>query len=163
MKLFRPIERDSLNSQTKFWKDVMLALAAEGNEFRCIYSGEILSPEKISIDHFLPWPFIGHDENWNLIPTTASVNSSKSDNLPHEYYFSSFMDRQFIALNVAKKNFSGSRFDVLFESYAIRLSIGFDEVTDAGRVRFLNAYEKTMQPLFMLARNQKFREGWRWS
>jgi hypothetical protein len=161
MKLFRPIERGSLNAQTKFWKDVMLALAAEGTEFRCIYSGEILPPDKISLDHFLPWSFIGHDENWNLIPTTASVNSSKSDNLPHEDYFLSFIERQFAALDLARKKFSSSRFDEVFEAYSVRLSIGLDEVTDAGRERFMKAYEKTMQPLFMLARNQKFREGWR--
>jgi len=160
MKLFRPVERESLNVQNKFWKDVMLRLASEGNDFRCIYSGEIIQPERISLDHFLPWSFIGHDEIWNLIPTTARVNSSKSDHLPHGDYFSSFVERQFVALNLAKRNFSGRRFDEVFESYALRLSIGLDEVADTGRESFFRAYEKTMQPLFMLARNQNFREGW---
>ena len=161
MKLFRPLERESLNAQTRFWKDIMLAVAAEGNEFRCIYSGAILQPEKISLDHFLPWSFIGHDENWNLIPTTATVNSSKSDNLPHEGYFFSFIENQFIALKCAKRSFQTKRFNDVFESYAIRLSIGLEEVIDTGRDRFRNAYEKTMQPLFMLAGNQNFRAGWR--
>jgi len=35
-----------------------------------------------SLDHFVPWSYVAHDEMWNLHPTTKSINSSKSNNLP---------------------------------------------------------------------------------
>jgi len=36
----------------------------------------------ISIDHFVPWSYVAHDEMWNLNPTTKSINSFKSNKLP---------------------------------------------------------------------------------
>ena len=47
-----------------------------------------MSKEKISIDHFVPWQFVAHDELWNLSPTTKTINSSKGNKLPRweEYY-----------------------------------------------------------------------------
>lgn len=38
--------------------------------------------KNISIDHFVPWSYVAHDELWNLTPTTRSINSSKSNSLP---------------------------------------------------------------------------------
>lgn len=43
---------------------------------------EPLNDKNISIDHFVPWSYVAHDELWNLTPTTRSINSSKSNNLP---------------------------------------------------------------------------------
>ncbi|MFO7585650.1 MAG: HNH endonuclease domain-containing protein [Anaerolineales bacterium] len=36
-----------------------------------------------SLDHFLPWRYVAHDLLWNILPASKSVNSSKSDSLPH--------------------------------------------------------------------------------
>ena len=48
-----------------------------------------LVDQKISVDHFVPWQYVAHDELWNLHPTTKSINSSKSNNLPvWDRYFS---------------------------------------------------------------------------
>ena len=46
------------------------------------YGGNIVKAGEISIDHFVPWPYVAHDEFWNQHPTTRSINSSKSNNLP---------------------------------------------------------------------------------
>lgn len=46
-----------------------------------IYIGQILTENDISIDHFVPWSYVAHDEMWNLNPTTKSINSSKRNNL----------------------------------------------------------------------------------
>ena len=55
---------------------------------REIYGNEILTEKDISIDHFVPWSYVAHDEMWNLNPTTKSIKSSKSNNLPDwETYF----------------------------------------------------------------------------
>ena len=54
-----------------------------------IYGDNIITADSFSIDHFVPWSYVAHDELWNLNPTTKSLNSSKSNNLPDwDSYFS---------------------------------------------------------------------------
>lgn len=75
-KLIPPQER-KLEKVKKYWK-LILTLAP----VKEIYGGNILTEKDISIDHFVPWSYVAHDEMWNLNPTTKSINSSKSNNLP---------------------------------------------------------------------------------
>ncbi len=63
-KLFMPSKRDSLKSQTNYWSQVLTH-----QQLRCIYSGQPLTPQRFSLDHYLPWSFVAHDQLWNLIPT----------------------------------------------------------------------------------------------
>lgn len=81
-KLYPPQER-KLEKVKKYWKMII------GIEpVREIYGDGILSEKDISIDHFVPWSYVAHDEMWNLNPTTKSINSSKSNNIPEwEVYF----------------------------------------------------------------------------
>ena len=46
------------------------------------YSGEELEPNNISIDHVIPWSFMYSDDIWNLVVTSKSNNSSKSNSIP---------------------------------------------------------------------------------
>ncbi|WP_255447834.1 HNH endonuclease domain-containing protein [Picosynechococcus sp. PCC 11901] len=92
-KLFMPQQRGSLSKQTRFWKSVF-----EHQSIKCIYSGQVLDPNQISLDHYLPWSFVAHDQLWNLVPVTQSVNSSKSNNLPSDKYFPEFVRLQHLAL-----------------------------------------------------------------
>ncbi len=46
------------------------------------YTGEELSDEDISIDHVIPWSFMYSDDIWNLVITSRSHNSSKSNSIP---------------------------------------------------------------------------------
>ena len=48
------------------------------------YSGEILQPEEISLDHVIPWSFMYSDDIWNLVLTSRSINSSKSNSIPSQ-------------------------------------------------------------------------------
>ena len=75
-KLYPPQER-KLEKIKKYWK---LILTLE--PVREIYGEQMLTEKDISIDHFVPWSYVAHDEMWNLNPTTKSINSSKSNNLP---------------------------------------------------------------------------------
>lgn len=75
-KLYPPQER-KLEKIKKYWK---LILAME--PVREIYGNQLLTEKDISIDHFVPWSYVAHDEMWNLNPTTKSINSSKGNNLP---------------------------------------------------------------------------------
>ena len=54
--------------------------------FRCAYSGEVLSKKTRSIDHIVPLNSGGEHEIWNLVPMTRSLNSSKRDKDMLEWY-----------------------------------------------------------------------------
>ena len=61
-----------------------------------MYSGEKIASNQLSIDHFVPWSYVAHDEFWNLHPTTRSINSSKSNNLPDwDRYFPLLADLEY--------------------------------------------------------------------
>jgi hypothetical protein len=93
-KIEKPILRD-LKAARMYW-DGYLAI----NAANCIYSGVMLDKKEISLDHFIPWSYVAHDEIWNIIPTVKSVNSSKSDLLPSmEKYSEPFCRLQFNAFN----------------------------------------------------------------
>ena len=82
MKLSPPQQR-KLSDVASFWRTVM-----EIHPVRDIYSGEVLSGDDISIDHFIPWSYTASDEFWNLDPTSKSINSSKGNFLPEwDTYF----------------------------------------------------------------------------
>lgn len=84
-KLYPPQERQ-LEKVKKYWKFIS-GMA----EFHEIYGHNIITANNISIDHFVPWSYVAHDEFWNLHPTTRSINSSKSNNLPDwDKYFPEF-------------------------------------------------------------------------
>lgn len=81
-KLEPPMERQ-MEKVKKYWK--LLIGISPVHE---IYSGQLLTAKDISIDHFVPWSYVAHDEFWNLHPTTRSINSQKSNQLPDwEKYF----------------------------------------------------------------------------
>ena len=75
-KLYPPKERN-LEKVKKYWKMIIAV-----KPVREIYGKEPLNERNISIDHFVPWSYVAHDELWNLTPTTRSINSSKSNSLP---------------------------------------------------------------------------------
>jgi hypothetical protein len=91
-----PLNRASLKRQTTYWTSFL----NERPKTQCIYTGERLETDDISIDHFLPWSFVCHDRIWNLIPTTRSVNSQKGNALPSmDVYLNSFIETQYSALS----------------------------------------------------------------
>ena len=75
-KLYPPYERN-LERVKKYWR-LILSLEPVYE----IYGDNILTENDLSIGHFVPWSYVAHDEMWNLNPTTKSINSSKSNNLP---------------------------------------------------------------------------------
>ena len=46
------------------------------------YTGEELEKSNISIDHVIPWTFMYSDDIWNLVITSKSNNSRKSNSIP---------------------------------------------------------------------------------
>ena len=74
----RAPEVRKLRKAISFWKAVV-----EITPIRNIYADGLMTTEDLSLDHFVPWSFVAHDELWNLVPTTKAINSSKSNDLPN--------------------------------------------------------------------------------
>ena len=72
-----PPQVRNLEKVKKYWKEIIKV-----SDIHDIYDNEELKGKTISIDHFVPWSYVAHDELWNLTPTTRSINSSKSNSLP---------------------------------------------------------------------------------
>lgn len=98
MKLEAPKNRD-LREQTKIWKKVI-----EQRHITDLYTGLDFTETNyndygvLSIDHFIPWSFVLHDQMWNLVPTFKNINSKKSDNLlQYDTYIDKFCEMQYEA------------------------------------------------------------------
>lgn len=82
LKLYPPVQRD-LGAARSYWKE-----ALADHPFREIYSGSVFDVNgyaalgPMSVDHFIPWSFVLHDEPWNLVPMFRDTNSSKGNRLP---------------------------------------------------------------------------------
>lgn len=86
-----PYKTRQLNKIIDYWKLILTISPIEE-----IYNNQLLSAKDISIDHFVPWSYVANDEMWNLSPTTKSINSSKSNNLPKwDAYFEKLAKLEF--------------------------------------------------------------------
>ncbi len=155
-KLFMPTKRDSLSKQTEYWKVVM-----RSQELHCIYSHQQIDPERFSLDHYLPWSFVAHNQLWNLIPTVPEVNSAKSNHLPADKYkyFERFVALQHQGLTLSHHVLPEGKWSKQVEPYVSDL--GFSNQEDLLVLEKLgNAYEQVLKPLVLLAANQGFSIDW---
>lgn len=151
-KILPPQKRD-LSTAKQFWNIVL-----QNQTIECIYSSEIFDVEStVSIDHFVPWSFVAHDYLWNLSPTTKSINSSKSDNLPKlDLYLSKFTKIQFEAFNIvltAKK-------PKLLEDYVLLFQDSTAAIANLSENDFRTKLEKHIIPLSEIASNIGFKANW---
>ena len=63
------------------YKDELLKQFKDGKVID-FYTGKELSYDDISVDHVIPWSFMFSDDIWNLVLTSKSYNSSKSNSIP---------------------------------------------------------------------------------
>lgn len=64
-----------------------------------------MTEKDISIDHFIPWSYVAHDELWNLSSTTRSINSRKSNSLPDwGFYFDRLCKIEYQSYQAVRKH-----------------------------------------------------------
>ena len=157
-KLLPKEERLSLDDQRQYWR--MAIRRTEGIE--CIYSREKIREDNFVLDHYVPWDFIGHDQLWNLVPTLAKINSSKSNSLPGEQYFDRFVRTQHAGL-VAYRNYHGakpSHWRDLIDAYTMELRISPSSATLEDLHK---GYRAVVEPLLIMAKHRGFRSDWIWT
>ena len=85
------------NSLKKYKDALLLEHAGKAIDF---YTGEELSDEDISVDHVIPWSFMYSDDIWNLVITSRSRNSSKSNSIPDESTIEKLKERNLKLVDV---------------------------------------------------------------
>lgn len=157
-KIFPPLdEREPLKEQTAYWK----AILGSNVNLKCIYSGLLITEDILSLDHYLPWSFVAHNNLWNLIPVPRSVNSSKSNRIPDQYYFDKMIEIQHLGIMESRKLIKESKWKKYMECYLVDLNFeSYDEILEF--VSFRSKYQSQIAPLISLAESQGFESRWRY-
>lgn len=152
-KLFPPRER-KLTKVIKYWRLLM-----ELQPIHEIYHNEIVTTSDLSIDHFVPWSYVAHDEFWNLHPTTKSINSSKSNHLPDwELYFPLLAEQEYFSYRMlwqydrVRKEFHSCAKDHLNNSEVAYRLYRENQSMEA----FKEQLKEVISPVYESARNSGF-------
>lgn len=149
-KLIKPIQRDSLTKQHKFW-DTYIETVGSMN---CIYTGKQIYAKQYDLDHFVPWSFISHNLLWNLIPADPSINSSKNNNLPIlEVYLKPFAN---IHQNALKTLYKKNPSNLILEDY-LMVHDSLSDLVNFSETDFYNVFKKTFSPMVQIAENMGFK------
>ena len=139
----------------------------DGSRIYDIYTGKeietIIKDKELSIDHFIPWSYVAHDELWNLTPTSKSINSSKSNNLPDwNIYFDKLIDQKMILHNLIWQNQKvHDSFNKIQDIY-----LNVDEIKNAynnpniSKNEFKTCMYENMKPIYAVAERSGFISGW---
>ena len=150
-----PPQARKLEKVKQYWK-----LLSEVSPIHEIYGESIITKNNISIDHFVPWSYVAHDEFWNLHPTTRSINSSKSNNLPAwDIYFPKLADLEYMSYRMIWKYDSVHKAfekcaDEHLNNMEIRNHLYKEGLTEA---EFKHALEDTIYPVYQSAESCGFR------
>ncbi|MFZ5515370.1 MAG: HNH endonuclease domain-containing protein [Candidatus Zhuqueibacterota bacterium] len=152
-KLFQPKKRDLIKAK-RYWNIVFNITKT----INCIYSKESIGTENLSLDHFLPWRFVTHDLNWNIIPTTKKVNSAKGDFLPNmKLYFDDFAKLQYEGFQII----SSIEKPKLLEDYSILFKENnIENIRALSYNDFKTKLFDTISPQIQIAQNMGFHSNW---
>ncbi|ANQ48043.1 hypothetical protein MY04_0661 [Flammeovirga sp. MY04] len=154
-KLFKPQTRN-LTTQTKIWKEFIIDYPTKKTIFSNV---ELSLIHDLSVDHYLPWSFVTHDQIWNLHPIEKSVNSAKNNILPSDGYNIPFISMQYdltrFLLHKKKQN-------KVLEDYYTVFSLSQEDLLNIDLDNFISIYKKVYNPLFEIAMNMGFQKDWRY-
>ena len=152
-KLIKPISRNSLLTQRAYWNIVF----DECKTIKCIYTGVELTKDSFDLDHFIPWSFVAHDLQWNLLPSNGGVNSSKSNKLPTiEKYIHNLTTLQKRGLEIVYRKQPNHK---RLEDFLI-FGCNTSELISMETSIFQSIYRKTLSPMLQIAENMGF-EKWK--
>jgi len=153
-KITAPGKRD-LSKATKLWTEINRDKTVSD-----IYTGKELTEENfsnygnLSIDHFIPWSFVLHDELWNLAPTFKNVNSQKSNKLPDlSLYIDKFCEIQYESFDLMQRN--PKRYKKYLEGY-LSINISANNKIKIEKEEFNQKLKANIEPLYQIAFNQGY-------
>ena len=156
-KIEMPSSRD-IERVRKYWRLIVTI----DPSLRDIYGDTVLAEEIISVDHFVPWQYVAHDELWNLHPTTKKINSSKNNSLPSwEKYFEPLANIEYRAYELRRTNESvAEEFDkiALYHVNNQEVKNLLYQNQNLDRTEFKNRLNEVIKPVYDSAKNQGFKE-----
>ena len=155
-KIEPPITR-KIERVRDYWKLIIRI----GPSIKDIYGEVRLADESISVDHFVPWQYVAHDELWNLHPTTKSINSSKSNSLPvWNTYFGPLAEIEYRAYELKGQNKSVEEEFLKISPYHLNNQEIRNQLYAPGldRADFKMRLENVIKPVHESALMQGFKE-----
>ncbi len=155
-KIEAPTARD-IERVRKYWKMIIQI----DPSITDIYGSVELADESISVDHFVPWQYVAHDELWNLHPTTKSINSSKSNSLPSwSMYFDPLGEIEYKAYELkAQHEILAKEFNKIAPYHLNNQDIRNQLYADGlDRDTFKQRLEHVIRPVYESAQTQGFKE-----
>ena len=155
-KIEPPITR-KIERVRDYWKLIIRI----GPSIKDIYGEVRLADESISVDHFVPWQYVAHDELWNLHPTTKSINSSKSNSLPvWDTYFGPLAEIEYRAYELKGQNKSVEEEFLKISPYHLNNQEIRNQLYAPGldRADFKMRLENVIKPVHESALMQGFKE-----
>lgn len=152
-KLYPPQER-RLEKVKKYWRTI-IALEPVYD----IYADQIMTEKDISIDHFVPWSYVAHDELWNLSPTTRSINSQKSNSLPEwEFYFTRLCKIEYQSYRAVRKHAAVQKeFERCLQEHVNSMDVRQKLYRDGlSREEFSDNLKEIMIPVYQSVQNMGF-------
>lgn len=153
-KITAPVKRD-LTSAKKLWREISSDKAVID-----IYTGKSLTQDnfyihgELSIDHFIPWSFVLHDELWNLVPTFKNINSGKSNKLPSlDLYLDKFCEIQYESFDIMQR--SPKKYSKNLEEY-LSINVAVRNEKKIEKEDFTKSLKASIEPLYQIAYNQGY-------
>jgi hypothetical protein len=102
------------NSLSKYKNELLKQFNNNPVDF---YTGEPLSANDISVDHVIPWSFMYSDDIWNLVLTSKSNNSSKSNSIPSNDVIERLKKRNEELLNIVDEHYKNDLEEAIKMNY----------------------------------------------
>lgn len=155
MKLEAPLNR-KLTTQTKIWTSII-----GRKNIIDLYTGLPFTKENykehgnLSMDHFIPWSFVLHDQMWNLVPTFKNINSQKSDNLfNYEDYIEGLAKLQYDAFCFVVDENKKEEIEEYRGILRVPDAVAFKG--EGSYEEFFKRYKDGTCPIYNIAANQEF-------
>ncbi|MDU4143889.1 HNH endonuclease domain-containing protein [Clostridium sp.] len=156
MKLEAPLNR-KLTTQTKIWTSII-----GRKNIIDLYTGLPFTKENykehgnLSMDHFIPWSFVLHDQMWNLVPTFKNINSQKSDNLfNYEDYIEGLAKLQYDAFCFVVDENKKDEIEEYRGILRVPDAVAFK--AEGSYEEFFKRYKDGTCPIYNIAANQGFK------
>ena len=110
------------NNLSKFKEELLKINNGKAIDF---YTGQELLEEDISVDHVIPWSFMYSDDIWNLVITSKSNNSSKSNNVPSEEIISNLKKRNKLICEKLDNKYKSKMIEAINNNYVDKYYTNF--------------------------------------
>lgn len=87
------LERLLMKPQVEREQGIARGIYQQHSDLRCVWTNAALTPQRMDVDHALPYSLWQNNDLWNLLPAEKQVNNRKRDRIPCNEVLLNSMDR----------------------------------------------------------------------